>query len=351
MSLQPCSAEEVADAVRSVTLGCPVGGRTKPGLIGEGEEIDLGGLSGITEYEASEYTFTACAGTKVAEVAAALEGKGQYLPFDPLFVDAGATLGGTVAAGVCGPGRFRYGGLRDFLIGVQFVDGEGELVRSGGKVVKNAAGFDLPKFLVGSMGRFGVMTELSFKVFPAPFETATWSIDCKDAETAVERIAEIASSRWEADALDYDAQTQRIHVRLGGPGKALQLLAAEIEGRWPGEVQEGDQEVWRVAREVEWAEGECLTKVALSPSRIAALDTQFGSRVQRWYSSGGAVGWLSYGKGEMEGVDATLQEHGLAGLELRAMGAGKVWRGQRGAAEIHARVKEALDPAGKFAAV
>ena len=73
-----------------------------------------------------------------------------------------------MASGLSGPGRFRFGGLRDFLIGVQFVDGTGKLVRSGGKVVKNAAGFDLPKFMVGSLGRFGILTELSFKVFPAP---------------------------------------------------------------------------------------------------------------------------------------------------------------------------------------
>ena len=99
-------------------------------------------LSGITAYEASDYTVTAKAGTPAEEVAQVLAEKGQYMPFDPLFSKAGATLGGTVASGTSGPGRFRYGGLRDFLIGLQFVDGKGKLVRSGGRVVKNAAGFD-----------------------------------------------------------------------------------------------------------------------------------------------------------------------------------------------------------------
>src|SRR5207253_308179 len=138
------------------------------------------GLRGITEYDPSEFTFTAGAGTPVREIVAALAERGQYLPFDPMLADAGATLGGTVAAGLSGPGRFRFGGLRDFILGVQFVDGEGRVLRMGGKVVKNAAGFDLPKFFVGSVGRFGILTELTFKVFPRPVATRTLRLDAKD---------------------------------------------------------------------------------------------------------------------------------------------------------------------------
>ena len=94
--------------------------------------------------------------------------QGQYLPFDPMLSAAGATIGGTVAAGISGPGRYRYGGIRDFLLGVQFISSDGAVINAGGKVVKNAAGFDIPKLLVGSLGRLGVMTELTFKVFPQP---------------------------------------------------------------------------------------------------------------------------------------------------------------------------------------
>src|SRR5205823_1666501 len=83
-----------------------------------------------------------------------------HLPFDPPLGAAGATLGGVVAAGTSGPGAFGHGGVRDFVIGVRFVDGRGRLVAGGGKVVKNAAGFDLPKLLVGSIGRLGAIAEL-----------------------------------------------------------------------------------------------------------------------------------------------------------------------------------------------
>ena len=104
--------------------------------------------------------------TPVAEIERRLAAHGQYLPFEPPLAGCGATLGGTVASGLNGPGRYRYGGVRDFLLGGTFVDGEGRLVRGGGKVVKNAAGFYLHHLLLGSLGRLGIFVELTFKVFP-----------------------------------------------------------------------------------------------------------------------------------------------------------------------------------------
>ena len=129
--------------------------------------LDLSRLSGVLEYEPGEFTFTALAGTPLASVDSLLAEHGQYLPFDPPLAERGATLGGTVAAGLSGPGRYRYGGVRDFILGVRFVDGAGALVRGGGKVVKNAAGFDLPKLMVGSLGQLGVLVELTLQSLPA----------------------------------------------------------------------------------------------------------------------------------------------------------------------------------------
>src|SRR5436190_11409249 len=114
-------------------------------------------LSGMMEYDPAEFTFTALAGTPLAVVQKELAGNGQYLPFDPPLAAQGATLGGTVAAGLSGPGRLRYGGVRDFIVGVQWVDGSGTVIRGGGKVVKNAAGFDFPKLFTGSLGRLGIL--------------------------------------------------------------------------------------------------------------------------------------------------------------------------------------------------
>src|SRR5262252_8989165 len=182
-TLAPGSVAELVEVVRSCPRLLAVGGGTKSRLsVVDVMKVSISRLQGIVEYEPSEFTFTAMAGTRLRELTDTLAQRGQYLPFDPLLVDGGATLGGTVAAGVSGPGRLRFGGLRDFILGVQFIDGLGRPLRVGGKVVKNAAGFDLPKFFVGSLGRFGVLTELTFKVFPSPASTLTLKLAAGDIE-------------------------------------------------------------------------------------------------------------------------------------------------------------------------
>ena len=143
---QPANIEELQDFVRASQNIRVCGAGTKPAL-SAGANVSTSGMSGILEYEPSEYTFTALAGTPLSEIRDALAENGQLFPFDPPLVEAGATLGGTTASGLSGPGRFRYGGIRDFILGVKMVTGEGRAVFGGGKVVKNAAGFDIPKLV------------------------------------------------------------------------------------------------------------------------------------------------------------------------------------------------------------
>ena len=352
MAVSPVSAEEVAEAVKSHPRVCAVAGRTKSALVGQGEELELSQLSGITAYEASDYTVTVKAGTPVEEVAQVLAKKGQYMPFDPLFPQAGATLGGTVASGASGPGRFRYGGLRDFLIGVQFVDGKGELVRSGGRVVKNAAGFDLPKFMVGSMGRFGIMTELTFKVFPQPSESISLKIMCPDHEAAVKRLREISLSRWEADTLDYDPGEKVLCLRFDGPEQqAISETCEEVKGCWPGEVMPADEMEWSVRREVSWAEGMFLVKVPVSLARVILLAEwvdDCGGMVECRVSSGGNVAWLSFGEKALGEVEEFLSEKAMTGLILKGARPDGPWLGQRKVDIVSGLVKEALDPDGRY---
>lgn len=294
MLLAPKTPAELADAVRAIPRVLAVGARTKPRLSLVESDVALlstSGLSGIVEYDPSEFTFTALAGTPVREIAAALAERGQYLPFDPLLAEAGATLGGTVASGLSGPGRFRYGGLRDFILGVQFVDGEGRLLRMGGKVVKNAAGFDLPKFFVGSLGRYGVLTEITFKVFPRASTFRTVRIPAEDAAAVM--IA-MANTRWEIDALD--AAHGDVFARIGGPADAVDALMAEILARFPaGAVLAEDEAetLWTSTREWAWAHGfGILVKVALTPRRMAELrDALPDARIH--FSAGGNVAYVS----------------------------------------------------------
>ena len=233
----PETFEELAEAVRSTPRLLAVGAGTKPRLSEvDAVKLSTAALRGISEYDPSEFTFTAAAGTPVREIAAALAERGQYLPFDPTLVEAGATLGGTVAAGLSGPGRFRYGGLRDFILGVRFVDGSGRLLRMGGKVVKNAAGFDLPKFFVGSLGRFGVLAEITFKVFPRPPASLTLRLAAETLDAAAKILTEAASSRFEFDALDVAPDEPGVLARLAGPAAALEAMSREVFARWPGEI-------------------------------------------------------------------------------------------------------------------
>ena len=143
------------------------GGGTKDfyGQAAAGEVLDTRGYAGIVAYEPTELVITARAGTPLAEVEAALAEQGQLLPFEPPHFSGGATIGGAVAAGLSGPRRAAingyYGAVRDFVLGAKLIDGRGDLLTFGGQVMKNVAGYDLSRALVGSMGALGVILEVS----------------------------------------------------------------------------------------------------------------------------------------------------------------------------------------------
>lgn len=354
-ALTPTTAAELAEAVRSQPQVLAVGARTKPRLsqVLDGVAlISTRRLRGIVEYEPEEFTFTALAGSSVREIGQALAEKGQYLPFDPMWVEAGATLGGTVASGVSGPGRFRFGGVRDFILGMRFVDGQGRLLHMGGKVVKNCAGFDLPKFFVGSLGRYGVLAEVTFKVFPSPASRLTLKLTTSGAEAASKVLIDAASSRWEPDALDLLPDGKTVCLRLAGPASALETLSREVLARWPGQAlspAEADA-AWAELREFRWVHpGGALVKVAITPSVVPALDVAAhsldGTRVH--FSAGGNVAFVSL----PPSVPATALQERLRALALPAVslvGDAPLWCGARTTPAISGAVKQALDPQNRF---
>ncbi len=348
----PASISELVEAVRSMPRLIPVGAGTKPRLSAvDAPRLSMSGLRGLIEYEPSEFTFTALAGTPIAEISDALAKRGQYLPFDPMWRDAGATLGGTVAAGLSGPGRFRFGGLRDFILGVRFVDGTGRLLRMGGKVVKNAAGFDLPKFFVGSLGRFGVLAEITFKVFPQRMASRTLKLPIDGAEMAASIAVQAASSRWEPDAIDGLSDGRSICLRLAGPPEALDVISREILSRWKGEVlaEAEAEKLWGDLCELRWASVEGpLVKAALAPAIWPSLDRiarLFGARMH--VSGGGNVAYVSLtDPSAFSQFDEELRKLGLSGLTLR--GEAPLWSGVRSQTKITSKVKEALDPQNRF---
>ena len=195
MSARPTSEAELAEVVRGAAAAGRAleirGGDTRRlGQPVRGEPLETSGLAGATLYEPGALTLVVRAGTPLAEVEALLAAEGQRLPFEPWDArpltggDGAPTIGGAVATNASGPRRIQSGACRDSLIGLRFVDGTGAVVKNGGRVMKNVTGLDLAKLLAGSHGTLGVLTEVSFKVLPAPEVVATLVLDGLDAETA-----------------------------------------------------------------------------------------------------------------------------------------------------------------------
>ncbi len=343
--------EQIQEAVRQGSVRVRGGGSKS--ALSHGANLELSGASGVREYDPQEYTFTALAGTPLADVNALLAAEGQYLPFDPPFADAGATLGGTVAAGLSGPGRFRYGGVRDFVLGVTFVNGLGEVVRGGGRVVKNAAGFDFPKLMVGSLGRFGVMVELTFKVFPAPESYATLVLGTDDFGEAVTLMQKLAGSGFEAWGLELHPP-DKLLARFGGLTEALPGQLARVQtflGR-AGEVVTGEPEaeLWLELNRFAWLpDGHVLVKVVHSPGRVKELEQALTLYpLPHRYGVGGNVLYLAWPEAERTSLDALLQEQNLSGLALTGS-----WTepqlGVRVGGAFLERVTQVFDPRGVFA--
>lgn len=231
MGLTPKTENDVVAAVRGAKgpLRIVGGGTRGVGHSGPAEVLETAGLTGVTLYEPGALTLVALAGTPLTDIETLLSSEGQRLPFEPpdmrgLFGGAGiSTIGGVVAANASGPRRVQVGACRDSLIGVRFVDGTGTAIKSGGRVMKNVTGYDLVKLLAGSHGTLGVLTEISFKVLPAPEATMTLFLaGLTDAQGVAAMSAALASP--------YDV-SGAAHWPLEGTFLRLEGFAASVAYR------------------------------------------------------------------------------------------------------------------------
>ena len=206
----------------------------------QGDVLDMTGLVGVTSYEPSELVVTAQAGTPLAELEALLAAQGQCLPFEPPHFSVGATVGGMVAAGLSGPARASSGAVRDFMLGVRFINGQGEHLTFGGQVMKNVAGYDVSRLMAGSMGTLGVITEVSLKVLPVAPAEATLRFDCSQSQALQWLHA------WGGQPLPLNAScwlheegsdTGTLYLRLRGAVAAVQA-ACHTLGKLPGATLE-----------------------------------------------------------------------------------------------------------------
>lgn len=239
-------AERVAEAQEQGEPLRITGGNSKHflGLPVSGTPLDVTGHCGIVHYDPVELILTARTGTPLARVEAALAEAGQFLPFEPPHFAGTATLGGCVAAGLSGPRRPWSGAVRDFVLGVRCIGHDGVIRRFGGEVMKNVAGYDVSRLMVGAFGTLGVLTEVSLKVLPRPRASATIRIPLDLPET-LRRLADwgrqplpISGAAWLAGWL---------HLRLEGGAGSVQGALAQLGG------EEIAADFWTALREQQHA--------------------------------------------------------------------------------------------------
>lgn len=218
--------EQILVAVKNKTPLSIEGGGTKSwyGNANSYAKLDTRTYSGILEYQPEELVITACAGTPLKEIEAALADKNQVLAFEPPHFGESATFGGAIAAGLAGPGRISAGNLRDFVLGARILDGKGQDLSFGGKVMKNVAGYDVSRLLPGSMGTLSLLLEASVKVLPRPAATASLRCNITQAR-ALQLLNEwagqplpLSASCWIGSSIGGDGE---LTIRLAGAAAAV----------------------------------------------------------------------------------------------------------------------------------
>ena len=308
-------------------------------------------LRGVSTYDPGEFTFTAWAGTPLREIRDMLAEHRQFLPFDPPLVEAGATLGGAVAAGCSGPGRFRFGGLRDFFLGAKLVTGEGRVVFGGGKVVKNAAGFDIPKLMVGSQGAYGVLAELTFKVFPQVESYATVVARCDDLATTLKLQAAVAASPLEPACLDVIPPGE-LHIRVGGLEVTQDVRLARLEAlchqhQAATTIHRPDDDLWSAAREFRWATQPLLACVPMNSGDIGEFNGLVDSWSETRYSVAGNAAWICCDTEQRDALADACRSIHRTGVILR--GSHDTQLGDPTGEGFRRRLLSVFDPQGKLA--
>ena len=282
---------EIADRIRTAAeLRQPLrirGGGSKDwyGRNPVGEILDTRHLSGIVDYDPTELVVTVRAGTPLVELESLLAQHNQMLAFEPPHFGDGATVGGMVAAGLSGPRRQAAGAVRDFILGATIIDGRGQLLHFGGRVMKNVAGYDVSRLMAGSMGVLGLIVEVSLKVLPRPLTEVTLRLEADQAD-AIRRL-----NLWGGQPLPISASVWHdgeLLVRLSGAQSAVRAAGALLGG----EAVDDADAIWESVREHRhrfFSEQPDKACWRLSVSSIAPQLDLAGEQLIEW---GGALRWL-----------------------------------------------------------
>ena len=336
--MRPETEAELASMIEAAQGPLRVrGGGTRAVGHSAGEVLDVGGLSGITLYDPGALTMVAQAGTPLAEVEAALAAEGQRLAFEPmdhrgLLGTSGApTVGGMAAANVSGSRRISVGACRDFMLGVRFVDGAGQIVRNGGRGMKNVTGYDLVKLMAGSWGTLGVLTEVAFKVLPRPAASATVLLPGLGNDAAVGAMSNALGSPFDVTGAAHlpegpDGAPLTL-IRIEGFAESVAYRAERLREMFAGHAPQVERDperidaLWRMVRDVEPFHSRAgdVWKVSCKPSDGPAVAERLGASGLLFDWGGGLV-WALL----PEGTDARARLAGLGGHATRVRGAGRL---------------------------
>ena len=304
--MTPKTEEDLAQVVAGAkgALRISGGGTRGYGRPVVGEVLSAAKLTGVTLYDPGALTMVARAGTPLAEVEAALKAENQRLAFEPmdhrplLGSKGKPTIGGAVAANISGPRRISVGACRDFLLGVRFVDGVGQIVKNGGRVMKNVTGYDLVKLMAGAHGTLGVLTEVSFKVMPDVEKAATLTLDGLDDARAVAAMSRALGSPFDvtgAAHLPGGLNGPRTYLRIEGFAGSVGYRAgnlAELLVYFGTATVTQNADAWTDLRDVTAlaARSGDIWRISVKPSDAAGLVANLDATAVQ-YDWGGGLIW------------------------------------------------------------
>ena len=321
------------------------GGDTKDwyGQALQGDILDTRGYAGIVAYDPTELVIVARSGTPLAEIEAALDVRNQMLAFEPPHFGAGSTIGGVVAAGLSGPRRQAVGAVRDFVLGATLMDGKGDVLKFGGQVMKNVAGYDVSRLLAGSFGMLGLILDVSLKVLPKPFYEKTLRFEVSQKE-AIERL-----NTWGGQPLPISASAWHggvLIVRLSGAEAAIRAAVQKMGG----EEETQAAAFWRQLRnqdnEFFAATTGPMSLWRLSVPSVTPPLALEGEQLVEW---GGAQRWLCTGA-DAAAIRAAVEKAGGHATLFRGgdKSVGVFHPLAPAVAAIHRNLKNAFDPFGIF---
>ena len=323
-------------------------------------ELFTGSLQGVCEHEPTELVVTASAGMRLQELQEVLSRAHQSLPFDPPSFGDAATVGGMVAAGLSGPSRANVGSVRDYVLGLHLVNGGGELLQFGGQVMKNVAGYDVSRLMVGSLGQLGVITQVSLKVLPYAAAEATVVFPMEQAQALTHL------NTWAGQPLPLNAslwvmheQGPRLTLRLRG-AKAAVASALDLFAQQGGEpVDPHDAQVlWQSVQEQTHSffnlqKGMSLWRLSVPDTTPELHLPGMGQASEMLLEWGGGLRWLKAPAAAATAVRAAAAAVGGHATLFRAATPGDKDYGvftplTPALARIHSQLLAQLDPLGVF---